>query len=74
MCGALLMPRSRLARVVADYQEQHGIFGPASADGVRGQALIAIVADAFRVSGDAARVRLAKLDYLGTEHGPSLFG
>lgn len=74
VCGALLMPRQALARVVAEHQEQHGLFGPVSADGAHGLALIANVIDVFQVSEDAARVRLAKLNYLGAEHGPSLFG
>ena len=73
VCGALLMPRRVLARVVGTYMEQHDLFGPQSAEGVHGRALIAEVTDAFQVSEDAARVRLAKLDHLGTEHGPSLF-
>ena len=73
VCGALLMPRRELARVVGTYLEQHELFGPQSAEGVHGRALIAEVVDAFQVSEDAARVRLAKLDHLGTERGPSLF-
>ena len=73
VCGALLMPRRELARAVGGYLEQHGLFGPQSAEGVHGRALIAKVIDAFQVSEDAARVRLAKLDHLGTERGPSLF-
>jgi len=74
VCGALLMPRSVLARVVGEYQEQHALFGSVSVDGTHGQALIARVVNAFQVSEDAARVRLTKLNYLGSEHGPSLFG
>ena len=72
-CGALLMPRAALAEVVGPYLGRHGRFGPVSADGTHGRALVAQVVDAFQVSEDAARVRLAKLDYLGTEQGPSLF-
>ena len=72
--GALLMPRSHLAGVIAKYQEQHGLFGPVSATSAHAQALVTIVIDTYKVSEDAARVRLAKLGYLGAEHGPSLFG
>ena len=72
-CGALLMPRSHLARTVAEHLEQHGLFGPVGVDGAHAQALTNMVMDAYQVSKDAARVRLAKLGYLGTDHGPSLF-
>lgn len=73
VCGALLMPRSSLARIVGAYQERHGIFGSVSTAGARGRALIEKVTEAFQVSTDAARVRLAKLGHLGIERGPSLF-
>ena len=72
-CGALLMPSSRLKKLVADFQERHGLFGSIAAAGEHGQALIAEVVDRFQVSQDAARVRLSVLDYLGAERGPSLF-
>ena len=73
VCGALLMPKLSLAHVVGAYQERHGIFGSVSAAGTHGRALIEKVTKAFQVSTEAARVRLAKLGYLGTEQGPSLF-
>lgn len=74
VCGALLMPASYIKQLVGAYQERHGLFGPVAADGQHGQALIAQVVERFRVSEDAARVRLSVLDYLGVERGPSLFG
>lgn len=74
VCCALLMPLSPLRRIVGAYQEAHGLFGPASPDSPHAQALIGQLVEAFQVSEDAARVRLAKLDFIGGERGPALFG
>lgn len=74
VCGALLMPISHLRRVVGTYQEAHGLFGEIGAGGAHGQALIERVQQEFQVSPDAARVRMLKLNMLGTtDAGPSLF-
>lgn len=73
VCGAILMPRPSLAHIVGAYQERHRIFGSVDAAGAHGRALIEKVTEAFQVSAEAARVRLAKLGYLGIEQGPSLF-
>jgi len=73
-CGALLMPASRLRRLVGDYQQANGLFGVIGERGEHGQALIAKVQQEFQVSADAARVRLSTLKVLGpADAGPSLF-
>ena len=74
VCGALLMPLSLLRRTVSAFQQEHDIFGPVAAGSPRATALVNRVRTTFRVSADAARVRLSKLDYLALEgRGPSLF-
>lgn len=74
VCGALLMPVSRVRRLVGEYQEAYGLFGAVGHAGAHGQALIAEMQKAFQVSVDAARVRLFKLGVLGeADAGPSLF-
>lgn len=74
VCGALLMPVSRVRKLVGAYQEAHGIFGAVSHAGAHGQAMIAEIRAAFHVSADAARVRLFKLRMLREDDaGPSLF-
>ena len=73
-CGAILMPVSRLRRVVGAYQEANNLFGVIGTSSEHGQALIANVREAFQVSADAARVRLLKLNILGkASAGRSLF-
>ena len=67
--GALLMPHTHLTQVVAEYQKKHGRVGSLGDDSAHAQALVALVVDAYQVSEDAARVRLAKLGYLETRHG-----
>ena len=74
VCGALLMPRSRLLRVAGAYLEANGLFGTVGAGSAHGRALVECVRQAFRVSADAARVRLLKLNILGeATAGRSLF-
>ena len=75
VCGALLMPITQLRRVVSGYQETHGLFGPIVAGSERGAGLINIVRAEFRVSADAARVRLMQLSHIqAQDRGRSLFG
>ena len=64
VCGAILMPVTRVRRVVVAYQEQHNIFGSVSPSDSHGLALVDEIKAAFEVSGDAARVRLTKLGIL----------
>lgn len=74
VCGALLMPVSRVRAIVRAYCESHGLFGVIGQNDSHGRALIETVKSAFQVSGDAARIRLLKLGVLGsTSAGPSLF-
>lgn len=70
VCGALLMPREYLAKLVRSYLEENGLYPP-NISGEHAQAMIEKVAKEFQVSKQAARVRLEKLDYLGN-HGLAL--
>lgn len=72
--GALLMPVSRVRRIVTEYSERARAFAPFTTDSPHGQALRALIVDAFKVSDDAARVRLLKLQFLSNrDPGPTLF-
>jgi hypothetical protein len=73
ICGAVLMPATSIKKIAGDYQHAQGIFGPVSATGEHGRALVETAVKTFQVSADAARVRLSRLGYLGAERGPSLF-
>jgi hypothetical protein len=64
--GALLMPASYVRKTAAPIHEKFGLFGPVLADGDHGKSLIAAIVDAFKVSREAARVRLSVLNLLGT--------
>lgn len=61
ICGALLMPKGAVHALCRAFAEQHGLFGAISLQAAHGAALIAGVASTFKVSDDAARVRLVKL-------------
>lgn len=72
--SALLMPASYVRKTVAPVHERLGIFGPVLPDGQQGRALIDVIASAYQVSKDAARVRLSVLGLLGQPSGTrSLF-
>ena len=74
VCGALLMPATRLRQLITGYLEFHGLFGVVGERDSHGAALIELVRAAFEVSADAARIRLLKLNILGAVGaGPSLF-
>lgn len=74
VCGALLMPITRLKNLVRAYSEPRGLFGPIAIGSQDGQNLIEEVRGAFQVSTDAARVRLMKLGLADVNgSGPSLF-
>ena len=74
-CGALLMPITALRRSVAAYQERHRLFGPIAERSEHGTGLTAAIRMEFRVSADAARVRLTQLAHLQPYgQGRSLFG
>jgi hypothetical protein len=63
--SALLAPASFVRKVVRPTLERNGIFGPVRSDSEHGRTLIGDVADAFKISRDAARVRLSVLQILG---------
>lgn len=74
VCGALLMPASRVRRLVGPYLESYGLFGVVGEHDSHGAALIESVMAGFTVSAEAARIRLLKLGILGTASaGASLF-
>ena len=62
--GAVLMPMTRLRRLVQTTFEAWGTFRSVSTESSQGVDLITRVAGAFGVSNDAARVRLSQLEYL----------
>ena len=64
-CGALLMPASHVRSLVAPYTEQHGQYGPVSHASVEGAALISLLQSTYRVSAEAAKVRLFRLNVFG---------
>jgi hypothetical protein len=74
VCGALLMPLSQLRRVVASYREKNKLFGPIVSRTMHGTAIVDLIRSEFRVSQDAARVRLSQLGMLQAhDPGPALF-
>jgi len=74
VCGAVLMPLTRLQRLVGSYQEAQGLYGSLDAQSAHATRLIAEVQEAFGVSAEAARIRLLKLGLIGrADAGPSLF-
>lgn len=64
--SALLAPASFVRQVIGPMQERFGIYGATPAQSEHGAAMIGAVAEAFKISRDAARVRLSVLDILGT--------
>lgn len=64
VCGALLMPKSTVLRLYQDYVQSQRLYGPVSHQTCHAYALIDRMVEAFRVSQDAARVRLLKLNLL----------
>ncbi len=74
VCGAILMPASRLRQLAGEFLEEKQHFGAMAPDDSRVPELIERVRGRFDVSGDAARIRLLKLGVLGAvSNGPSLF-
>ncbi len=61
VCGAILMPKTALLAACRTFAEKHSIYGAISLHTPHGTGLIACVTNAFKVSEDAARVRLLKL-------------
>jgi hypothetical protein len=74
VCGALLMPISPLRGAIRVFQEEHNLFGPMASSSAEAAALIQLVRTTFRVSAEAARVRLLKLNILAAQdRGTSFF-
>jgi len=65
-CGAILMPRSAVMKVCRLHVEARGIYGAIALGTTDAQALIDQVTIEFKVSEDAARIRLLKLNLLTT--------
>jgi len=73
--GAALMPKSYMTKLVAGFHERFGIYGPVFADSKNGRTLISAIVDSFKVSREAAEVRLKVLHFIGAEQATrSLFG
>ena len=74
VCGAILMPASFVRKIVSDYVEAANVFPPIPASGEHASALIDSVSEQFKVSKDAARIRLFRLKVLvDSLTGKSLF-
>ncbi|MBF0179954.1 MAG: ImmA/IrrE family metallo-endopeptidase [Magnetococcales bacterium] len=70
--GALLMPISRLRPLVEDVWQSNHLVDPIDLETKPVQALIQHIKEQFAVSGDAARVRLLKLNAI-TDHSSADF-
>ena len=74
-CSALLIPRSELTRVVKDFRMVENLqYAEIGVNSDAGQRLIQRVMAGFRVSRDAARVRLEQRKILVEAASPGLFG
>ena len=72
--GALLMPISAVQKLLAEYSARQNVFAPLVTDSEQGKVLRRLVVENFKVSDDAARVRLLKLKILSDRDlGPTLF-
>ncbi len=75
ICGALLMPKSTVTNLCREYSEVHNIYGAISIQSAVGAQLVQATVTAFKVSQEAARVRLFKLGFLtAAPQSPPLFG
>jgi Zn-dependent peptidase ImmA (M78 family) len=73
--GAILMPVSRIKKLVGDFAEHRGLHAQIFLSSEAGFQIVGAVTEAFRVSADAARIRLLKLSLLASsDNQPSLFG
>ena len=74
-CGALLMPRTELARAVSAFRDAEDLmYRDIAVESDAGRALTARIAAAFRVSREAVRVRLEQRRILVKTAVPGLFG
>lgn len=73
-CGALLMPATAIKRLVADFFQTNGIYAAVTPESLHGRNLILSIVEAFRVSEEAAAVRLSRLKFLSaSDSGPALW-
>lgn len=63
-CGALLMPATAVKRLVTDFFQTHAIYASVTPESLHGRNLIQSIGEAFRVSDEAASVRLSCLKFL----------
>jgi hypothetical protein len=74
VCGAVLMPRTRVKALATEVLGRDLQQGPAEALSAVAADLIARMVDSFQVSVDAARVRLIKLKVIAERHaGADIF-
>ncbi|MGE0420736.1 MAG: ImmA/IrrE family metallo-endopeptidase [Reyranellaceae bacterium] len=74
VCGSLLMPITQLRRVIGGFQETEKHHGPVAVGSDGARRLVELIRGEFRVSADAARVRLTQLQFIAEQdRGPSLF-
>lgn len=64
VCGAILMPHTRVKAMAKEYFESIGEYGPLGMGSTAAAGLVGRVAEAFQVSLEAARVRMLKLKVL----------
>jgi hypothetical protein len=64
VCGAVLMPHTRVKGIAKEHFESIRQRGPLEVKSPAAAALIGRIVEAFQVSTDAARVRLLKLKIL----------
>ncbi|SRR5579885_426293 len=62
--GAMLMPTSRMQLHVGAFRAERGVEGRLDEHSIEGQLLIQRTSELFKVSTEAARVRLRQLQYL----------
>jgi len=73
--GAVLMPLTRVRRLVTDYSEPRGLHGSIHRRSAHASALIERLVEEFAVSEEAAGVRLLKLHLIASSDAPPpLFG
>ena len=74
VCGAILMPKTAVLNACETFIEAQSLYGKISLQTADGAILIASIANTFKVSEDAARVRLLKLGIVTEASAiPSLF-
>jgi hypothetical protein len=70
VCGAILMPASRVRRLAREQFGEMLVNGAVSSHAPQGNAIIEVVQASFQVSWDAARVRLLRLGILSGAAAP----